>query len=64
LLEAFNRAAAAAWAKDILNQPLFNTVAGFKPDLDDYADDQTKNGVWKKTAESPNIRCCQCLAGI
>ena len=36
---------AVAKAKESLNQPLLNTTEGFKPDLDDYADYQTENGI-------------------
>ena len=49
-LETSDYADAVTKAKEILNQPLLNTTTGFKPDLDDYADDQTKNGVWTKNS--------------
>lgn len=41
---------AVAKAQAILNQPLLNTTTGFKPDLEDFADAQTSDGVW--TAKS------------
>jgi integrase len=47
-LETTDYAQAVAKAQEILNQPLLNTTEGFKPDLDDFADEQVKAGVWTK----------------
>jgi hypothetical protein len=49
-LKTSDYADAVAKAKEILNQPLLNTTTGFKPDLDDYAENQTKNGVWTRNS--------------
>ena len=45
-LETSDYAEAVARSQAILNQPLLNTTSGFKPDLDDFADAQTREGVW------------------
>jgi hypothetical protein len=49
-LKTSDYADAVAKAKEILNQPLLNTTTGFKPDLADYAENQTKNGVWTRNS--------------
>ncbi len=47
-LETSDYATAVTKAQEILNQPLLNTTVGFKPDLEDYAGEQTQNSVWTK----------------
>lgn len=49
-LETADYAEAVTKAQEILTQPLLNTTAGFKADLDDFADEQTKAGVWTKNS--------------
>jgi len=45
-LETSDYAEAVAKAPEILNQPLLNPTEGFKPELDDFADEQVKAGKW------------------
>jgi hypothetical protein len=58
-LKTSDYADAVAKAKEILNQPLLNTTTGFKPDLDDYAENQTKNcsATFKATCSATAMAC-------
>jgi integrase len=51
-LETSDYAEAVAKAQEILNNPVLNTTNGFLADLNDFINEQVKNGVWTKNSKN------------